>query len=72
MSKRSKKVLYKFIDIKQSTLLENIGLLDIMVVANQVLDEVQRKKDECIIVKVEFEKAYDSVNWGYLEYMMEN
>jgi len=42
------------------------------VVANQVLDEVQRKKDECIIVKVEFEKAYDSVNWGYLEYMMEN
>jgi len=72
LSKRSKKVLYKFIDIKQSTLLENIGLLDIMVVANQVLDEVQRKKDECIIVKVEFEKAYDSVNWGYLEYMMEN
>jgi len=40
------------------------------VVANEVIDEMKRKK-ECIIVKVEFDKAYDMVSWEYLIYMIE-
>jgi len=27
-------------------------------------------KKQCLIFKVDFEKAYDSVDWGFLEYMM--
>jgi len=41
------------------------------VVANEVINEIKKKKKECVIVKVEFEKAYYTVSWNYLMYMME-
>lgn len=28
------------------------------------------EKMQCLIFKVDFKKAYDSVNWSFLEYMM--
>ncbi|XP_019427226.1 PREDICTED: uncharacterized protein LOC109335545 [Lupinus angustifolius] len=31
----------------------------------------KNKNEECFIFKVDFEKAYDSVNWSFLLYMME-
>jgi len=71
LAKRLQKILHKVIDIKHSTFVENRGLLDSVVVANEVVDEVKRKKENCIIVKVNFEKAYDSVKWDFLFYMME-
>jgi len=37
---------------------------------NEVVDLAKRSNRECLILKVDFEKAYDSVNWGFLEYMM--
>jgi len=39
-----KKVLNKIIDSKQSTFLEGRGLMDSILVANKVLEEVKRKK----------------------------
>jgi hypothetical protein len=30
----------------------------------------RKKKKDCLIFKVDFEKAYDSVDWGFLVYMM--
>jgi len=35
-----------------------------------VVDLAKRSKRECLILKVDFEKAYDSVDWGFLEYMI--
>ena len=46
-------------------LLKGRGLLDSVVVANEVVEEVRRKKGRCIIVKADFEKAYDLVNWDF-------
>jgi len=37
---------------------------------NEVVNEVRRIKDKCTIIKVDFEKTYDSVNWEFLLYMM--
>jgi len=47
------------------------GLLDSILVANEIIDEMKKKKKECVIVKVDFEKIYDTVSWDYLMYMME-
>lgn len=41
-----------------------------MLVINKVIDLAKRQKEECMLFKVNFEKAYDSVSWGYLEYTM--
>lgn len=39
---------------------------------NEIVDHTIKQKKECLIFKVDFEKDYDSVNWGYLENMMVN
>lgn len=37
---------------------------------NELVDYARRAKKECLIFKVDFEKAYDSVDWGFLEYLI--
>lgn len=39
-------------------------------VVNEIVDLVKRKKEECLLFKVDFEKAYDSISWAFLVYMM--
>jgi len=71
ISIRIKKVIDKVIDVSQSTFfLSNRGLLDRVLVVNKVVDEHKRKKRSGVIVKIDFEKAYDSVNWEFLYYMI--
>jgi len=36
-----------------------------------MVDEAHRLKKELLLFKVDFEKAYDSVDWGYLDAVME-
>ena len=38
--------------------------------ANEVIEEARNNKKQCLIVKLEFEKAYDSVSWDFLYYML--
>nr|KYP72506.1 Transposon TX1 uncharacterized [Cajanus cajan] len=70
LANRLKKVLPNAIDDRQSAFLEGRNLLNSVLVVNKALDEAKRKKKETIFVKVDFEKAYDSVNWNYLLYML--
>ena len=71
LSLRMKKVISKLIDVKQSAFLEGRGLLDSVLVANEVLDEMKRRKKKCVFFKEDFEKAYDSVRWEFIYYMLE-
>ncbi|XP_068483400.1 uncharacterized protein [Phaseolus vulgaris] len=57
---RMKMVLHKVIDVRQSTFLAGRGLMDSVLVANEVLKEVKRRKSSCILFKIDYEKAYDS------------
>lgn len=34
------------------------------------MDFAKKTGKQCLIFKVDFEKAYDSVNWNFLDYMM--
>jgi len=67
---RLKNVISKVIDVRQSPFLEGRGLLDSVLVANEALDEINRKKRSCIFFKVDYEKAYDSVSWEFILYML--
>ena len=60
----------KIIDARQLAFLEGRGLLDNVLVANEILEEYKRKRKSCVVFKVDYEKAYDSVNWGFLYYML--
>ena len=50
--------------------LEGRGLLDSVLVANEVLEEMKRKKKSCVFFKVDYEKAYDFVWWDFIYYML--
>ena len=70
LSSRLKMVLDKVIDLRQSAFLEGRGLLDSVLVANETLEEVKRKKKEYVVFKVDYEKAYDYVSWEFIYYML--
>jgi len=44
--------------------------LDSVLVANETIDYLKKEKKKGVIVKVDYEKAYDSVDWEFLIYMM--
>jgi hypothetical protein len=41
-----------------------------VLVVNELLDLAKRRKDKCLFFNVDFERAYDTVNWNFLDYMM--
>ena len=45
-------------------------ILDGILVANKVVDEAKKLKKDLLLFKVDFEKAYDSVDWKYLDDVM--
>jgi len=71
LTMRLKKVLHKVIDGRQFAFLEGNGLMDGVLVANKVLEEVKRRKSSCVFFKVDYEKAYDSIIWDFVYYMLE-
>lgn len=67
---RIKKVIGTLISTSQSTLIQGIQILYGVIVINDVVDFAKRKKNECLLFKVDFEKAYDCVRWEYLRDVM--
>ncbi|GAU42390.1 hypothetical protein TSUD_296880 [Trifolium subterraneum] len=70
LANRLKKVLGKLISSCQSAFLPQRQILDGVLVLNEVINLAKRRKDNCLLFKVDFERAYDTVSWGFLERMM--
>jgi hypothetical protein len=51
------KVMSHLISDCQSTFLPNRQILDGVLVVNELIDLVKRKKDKCLMLKVDFERA---------------
>ncbi|MCH81219.1 cysteine-rich receptor-like protein kinase, partial [Trifolium medium] len=45
-------------------------ILDGILIANEAVDEARKTKKELMLFKVDFEKVYDSMDWGYLDAVM--
>jgi len=70
LANRLKKVLPNVIDVNQFVFLSGRGMLDSILVANETVDFLKKEKKSGMLVKVDFEKTYDSVDWKFLYYMM--
>jgi hypothetical protein len=71
LANRLKKVIGEVISETQSAFISGRQILDGILIANEIVDEAKRKKKEALLFKVDFEKAYDSVDWNYLDFVME-
>jgi hypothetical protein len=71
LSKRLGKVMDSIVAKNQSAFIKGRSLADGVVVVNEVVDLAKRARKECLIFKVDFAKAYDSVSWSFLDYMLQ-
>lgn len=60
----------KVISETQTAFVKDRQILDGVLIANEVVDEARKLKNELLLFKVDFEKAYDSVDWAYLDAVM--
>ncbi|GKV00002.1 hypothetical protein SLEP1_g12766 [Rubroshorea leprosula] len=70
LANRLRKVLDKIIGEQQMAFIKGRQLLDGVIIANEVIEEVRRKKKSSFLFKVDFEKAYDKVSWDFIDYML--
>jgi hypothetical protein len=54
----------------QSAFLPGRYILEGVVVLHETIHELKRKKQKGLILKLDFEKAYDKVNWDFLQQVL--
>lgn len=69
--RRLSKVIGSIISEQQSAFVGGRNILNSTVVLNEVIEDVKKMKEECMLFKIDFEKTYDSVEWSYLRTVME-
>jgi len=63
-------VIGSVISDSQSAFIKGRQILNGILVANEAVDEARKCKKELILFKVDVEKAYDSIDWIYLDEVM--
>ncbi|XP_071739795.1 uncharacterized protein [Rutidosis leptorrhynchoides] len=64
------RVIPNLIGVEQNAFIKGRYILDGALIANEVIDYLIQKKSKSLIFKVDFEKAFDSLNWNFLLEMM--
>ncbi|GAU10511.1 hypothetical protein TSUD_420810, partial [Trifolium subterraneum] len=72
LANRLRQVVGSIVSQSQSAFIKGRQILDGILIANEIVDEAKRENKELIMFKVDFEKAYDSVDWDYLNDVMTN
>lgn len=54
----------------QSAFLEGRQSMDGVLVTNECFDAVLKNGEKDVLYKLDLEKAYDRVNWKFLDYML--
>ena len=62
LANRLRMVISSVVSETQSAFVKNCQILDGILIANEVVDEAHKLKKELLLFKVDFEKAYDSVD----------
>ena len=70
LAKKMKGVLKAIIDERQCAFIGGCNMLHGVLVANKVVEDTRRRIRGCLVFKVDFEKAYDSISWSFLYYML--
>jgi hypothetical protein len=67
LGNRLRLVIGSVVSESQTTFMRDMQTLDEVFIANEAVDEARRSKKEFMFFKVDFEKAYDSSDLGYLD-----
>ncbi|KAL5566826.1 hypothetical protein UlMin_029990 [Ulmus minor] len=67
----AQKVLEETISLVQGAFVHNRQILDVVLVATEAVEDYRIRGERGVIFKVDFEKAYDHVNWDFLDFVLE-
>ncbi|GAU35782.1 hypothetical protein TSUD_56590 [Trifolium subterraneum] len=70
LANRLRNVVGVVVSDAQSAFIKGRQILDGILIANELVDEAKRNAKDLLLFKVDFEKAYDSVDWDYLNEVM--
>ncbi|XP_028184688.1 uncharacterized protein LOC114371443 [Glycine soja] len=70
LAKRLAAVLPHLIDERQTAFMKGRHILHGVLIANETIAEAKSRSKPCMVFKADFENAYDSVSWGFLDYML--
>jgi hypothetical protein len=70
LTKRLSLLAKKPISPKQTAFIKGRYIVDGAVMLHEIVHELHRKKLQGVILKIDFEKAYDSVRWDFVDEVM--
>ena len=70
LANRLRNVMDEVIGHNQFAFIKSRQILECSLVANEVIDEIKKKGFGGLLFKADFEKAYDSVDWSFLDAIM--
>ena len=71
LSGRLRGVLHETIHSTQGTFVQGRQILNAVPIANEIADEKRQSGEEGLVFKLDFDKAYDHVNWDFLDHVLE-
>ncbi|XP_075080405.1 uncharacterized protein LOC142165916 [Nicotiana tabacum] len=70
LSNRLKKVLDVSVSSSQNAFVEGRQILDTTLVANELVDSKRKNREPGLLCMLDLEKAFDHVNWEFLDFIM--
>ncbi|KAJ9557521.1 hypothetical protein OSB04_012135 [Centaurea solstitialis] len=67
LAERIKGVMNTVISNTQTAFIKGRSILDGPLLVNEIIDWAKRKRNKLLIFKVDFAKAFDSLNWNFLD-----
>ncbi|KAJ9547116.1 hypothetical protein OSB04_019659 [Centaurea solstitialis] len=71
LARRLKYVVGKVVSPEQSAYIEGRQILDGPLMLNEVCNWAKRSKNRTLLFKVDFDKAFDSLSWGFIDSILE-
>jgi hypothetical protein len=60
-------ITQKVISPSQTAFLSGRNIMEGVIVLHETIHEMHRKKQNGLILKIDFEKAYDKINWSFVQ-----